>query len=301
MKSPGRRRRAQLWTLTHQLDRLAVGNTGLGCRDAWDAVLPERTKRQRHEGARQRPFLKAMTLGTNAEPTTADLESLEERAKAVLEAYTSALNPVVVEFAGSPKAGKSTTIDIVGHFFKRMKYKVWAPTEGASKRTPYHLKRDLVAYNTWTLNYAISELLVSYHNVDQQHLILMDRGPFDSLAWMGLLVERKDLDKDDFKTIEQFALHPRWIGLIDRLYLFTCDPATSLRRETESKLTTEAGVAMNPKMLDLLIAQYKQLETKLGHYPVHPVATGEHTTPKQTSYRVACDLMDIFEARVNAD
>lgn len=96
--------------------------------------------------------MKAITLGTSAEPTTADLTSLEKRAKAVLEAYPSALSPVVVEFAGSPKAGKSTTIDIVAHFFKRMKYKVWAPTEGASKRTPYHLKRDLVAFNTWTLN-----------------------------------------------------------------------------------------------------------------------------------------------------
>lgn len=45
--------------------------------------------------------------------------------------------PLVVEFAGSPKAGKSTTIDIVTHFFKRTGFKTWAPTEGASKRTPY--------------------------------------------------------------------------------------------------------------------------------------------------------------------
>ena len=51
--------------------------------------------------------------------------------------------PLVVEFAGSPKAGKSTTIDIVTHFFKRTGFKTWAPTEGASKRTPYFLRRDL--------------------------------------------------------------------------------------------------------------------------------------------------------------
>ena len=41
--------------------------------------------------------------------------------------------PLIVEFAGSPKAGKSTTIDIVTHFFKRTGFKTWAPTEGASK------------------------------------------------------------------------------------------------------------------------------------------------------------------------
>lgn len=129
----------------------------------------------------------------------------------------------------------------------------------------------------------------------------MDRGPFDSLAWMGVLVERKELDEDEFKKIEQFALHPRWINLIDRLYLFTCDPGTSLNRETESKLTTEAGVAMNLEMLTLLLAQYKKLEKELEHYPVHPVSTGKNTTPKQTSYVVACDLMSCFEDRINAD
>lgn len=56
--------------------------------------------------------------------------------------------PVVVEFSGSPKSGKSTTIDIVSHYYKRLEFRVWAPTEGASKRTPYQLKRDLVAFNS---------------------------------------------------------------------------------------------------------------------------------------------------------
>ena len=240
-------------------------------------------------------------LAKDQEPDTEKLRSLEDRARAIRKHLPETFRPVVVEFAGSPKAGKSTSIEILSHFFKRMKYKVWAPTEGASKRTPYHLKRDLVAFNTWTLNYAISELLVSYHNVDQQHLIFMDRGPFDSLAWMGLLVEREDLHRDEFETIERFALHPRWIKLIDRLYLFTCDPSVSLAREIESKLTSEAGIAMNEKMLSLLLGQYNELEQKLEDYPVHAVATSDDTTPKGTSYKIACDLMQCFEKRANGN
>lgn len=236
----------------------------------------------------------------SAEPTTDDLQRIEERAKRALGRLPETSKPVVVEFAGSPKAGKSTTIDILAHFFKRMKYKVWAPTEGASKRTPYQLKRDLVAFNTWTLNYAISELLVSYHNVDQQHLIFMDRGPFDSLAWMSLLVQRKDLEEDEFTKIRQFALHPRWINLIDRVYLFTCDPETSLARETESKLTTEAGIAMNSEMLKQLLGRYNHLENELKDYPVRPIRTSDETTPRSTSYGIAGELIECFEDRVNA-
>jgi putative protein kinase ArgK-like GTPase of G3E family len=70
---------------------------------------------------------------------------LEEKAKSLKAKLTpGSFNPFVIEFAGSPKSGKSTNIEILVHFFKRMGFKVWAPVEGASRRTPYQLKRDLV-------------------------------------------------------------------------------------------------------------------------------------------------------------
>ena len=94
-----------------------------------------------------------------------------------------------------------------------MGFKVWAPTEGASKRTPYQLKRDLVAINTWSLNYAISELLVAYHNIDRPDLIILDRGPFDSLAWMTVLCGNGQLDVDELNTIK--PRFPIWVELKD--------------------------------------------------------------------------------------
>ena len=94
-------------------------------------------------------------------------QELERIAQQVRKSRKPDAPPVVIEFSGSPKSGKTTNIDIVCHFMKRMGFKIWAPTEGASKRTPYHLKSDLVAFNTWSLNYAISELIVAYHNVDR--------------------------------------------------------------------------------------------------------------------------------------
>lgn len=208
--------------------------------------------------------------------------------------------PLVLEFAGCPKSGKSTTIEIVQHFLRRMEFLVVAPSEGASKRNPYHLRRDLVAYNAWTLNYAISELLVSYYNVDAPDIILLDRGIFDSLAWMGLLQQRGVLNKHEAEIIRRFAMHPRWAKLVSRLYLFTCKPEVSLARETASKLTTVGGTAMNPDLLRVLLMQYEQLASKLSdqQYQVLPIDTTEPGPPQLTAYTVVQDILRMWEMKL---
>jgi thymidylate kinase len=229
------------------------------------------------------------------DPTQDDLARLEQRAREVLAKLSPSHDPFVIEFAGSPKAGKSTTIDILHHFLRRMGFKVWAPTEGASKRTPYHLKRDLVAYNAWTLNYAISEMLVAYYNVDQQNIVILDRGPFDSLAWMGILRDRRELPRAQYEIFRAFALHPKWSTLVRRVYLFKCSREVSLARELQSKLTREGGVAMNEKTLDALLDQYSKLQTELKQYPLKVVETSPDTTPLRTSYDLMVDLLEMME------
>lgn len=203
--------------------------------------------------------------------------------------------PIVVEFAGSPKSGKSTNIDILVHFFKRTGFKVWAPTEGASKRTPYNLKRNLVAFNTWSLNYAISELLVAYYNVDKHDLVILDRGPFDSIAWMSLLHERGDLNPDEFRVIKNFALHPKWSLLVGRLYLFTCTPDKSLEREHQAKLVHGDGLAMNTDILESLLRKYNDLRSELNSYPVMPIETTNSSGPVETAKVIASDILCLFE------
>lgn len=233
-------------------------------------------------------------------PAETDLSALAERAEAVKKRRAKLRDPrpVVVEFAGSPKAGKTTTIDIVSHFYKRCGFKVWAPTEGASKRTPYQLRRDLVAFNAWSLNYAISELLVAFHNIDRHDLIILDRGPFDSLAWMGVLKKRGDLNEEEFGIIESFALHPKWANLISKVFLFTCKPTISLRRENESKIITRSGTAMNKTMLSDLLREYEDLQPKLSNYPVEPIDTSSKSSkPLPTSYEIANTILGLFEAR----
>ena len=226
------------------------------------------------------------------------LDQLEKDAKTVLchrKARSDDIRPSVIEFSGSPKAGKTTTIDIVSHFYKRLGFRVWAPTEGASKRTPYHLKKDLVAFNSWSLNYAISELLLSYHNVDDPDLIILDRGPFDSLAWMGVLRERGEISQADYDTIKNYATLDKWADVVSKIFIFVCTPQISLKRENESKLTKAQGTAMNEEMLPAVLEQYKLLADELKAYPTRMIDTSEGTTAKATAYDVAREVLDTLK------
>lgn len=229
------------------------------------------------------------------------LQQLEEDARRIKSNLPPDHKPVVIEFAGSPKAGKSTTIDILSHFFKRMGFQVWASTEGASKRTPYHLKRDLIAFNTWTLNYAISELLVAYFNVDHQNLIILDRGPYDSIAWLGLLKNQiedgKKLTNKEFKILRDFAVNTRWSELFSRVYLFECSVKVSLARENEAKLTHDPGTAMNRSLLSALLREYKALKQDFKGSKLVSVRTSNKTKPRTTSYKLARDILGLFESR----
>ncbi|HEU5142584.1 MAG TPA: hypothetical protein VFU04_05445 [Solirubrobacterales bacterium] len=252
---------------------------------------------QRYQG-KEAQVHEPVLLDQVADPTDDDLKELADRAAEIRQKRTRGeLPPLIIEFAGSPKSGKSTTIEVVAHFFKRMEFRVRAPSEGASKRTPYHLRRDLVAFNSWTLNYAISELLDAYHNVDRPDLVILDRGPFDSLAWLGLLHEAGDLQDEIFQTMRDFALVPRWAELVRRIYVFTCEPEISLERENQAKLTRRGGTAMNPETLTSLRKQYAHLADTLDEYPVQSFDTTRTTSPLGTAFTISEDVLTLLETQ----
>ena len=210
--------------------------------------------------------------------------------------------PLFVEFAGTPKSGKSTCIDTVSHFFRRCGYNVLAPTEGASKRTPYYLKEDLVAFNAWSATYALTHILEGRYGSDDYHLVIMDRGLFDALAWFELLREKGNIGSEDCDAIQQFLLVGRWQSLVDMVFLFQTDPTTSLNRENRDKLIEEPGRAMNPEFLRDLNRAYQAISEKYAAqfgslYTVNTSDDGERTTPQSTAFEVATKVIDQLRLR----
>ena len=131
-------------------------------------------------------------------------QEISERASRLANALeqTKLPRPVFVEFSGSPKSGKSTCIEIVRHFFRRHRIKVLAPAEGASRRTPYYLKDDLMAFNTWSASYALMHVLEGLHGSDRYALAILDRGLFDALAWFELLAQQGKISSDERDRVQ---------------------------------------------------------------------------------------------------
>ena len=228
-----------------------------------------------------------------------DLRSLRDKAIFTLDGLKSNLpaRPVFVEFSGTPKSGKSTCIDIVSHFFRRVGFNVLAPTEGASKRTPYYLRSDLVAFNTWSASYALTHILEGLYHSDKYHLAILDRGLFDALAWFQLLESSGQISGETRETVQNFISLERWRSVIDAVFLFTADPATSMERENADKLIDEPGRAMNPGFLDSLNQAYSLVRNAYGdEFKITDIDTSrnENTTAQSTSARVTDSILDLF-------
>ena len=229
-----------------------------------------------------------------------DLDQLRQRARTVQESLAAnpPERPVFIEFSGTPKSGKSTCIDIVAHFFRRSGFRVLAPTEGASKRTPYYLKDDLVAFNTWSASYALTHILEGLNSSDKYHLAILDRGLFDALAWFQRLLNQGKINQSECEQIHNFLLIEKWRSAIDYVFLFKADPATSLERENRFTLTDEPGRAMNPQSLEELNRAYDSVQERYKNefrgFQTIDTSDTQGTTPQTTAAEVADLILDRF-------
>lgn len=229
-----------------------------------------------------------------------DLVAIREKAEAVLAARPAAGDrPVFIEFSGTPKSGKSTCIDIVGHFFRRVGFRVLAPTEGASKRTPYYLKDDWVAFNTWSASYALTHILEGLHSADRYQLAILDRGLFDALAWFQLLLDRGEISPSDCARIHHFLLMDKWRSVIDYVFLFKADPDTSLKRENQHKLIDEPGTVMESGALAELNRAYdvvqERYKDQFRGFRTIDTSNRQGSTPQTTAAAVVDLILDGFQ------
>jgi hypothetical protein len=192
------------------------------------------------------------------------IEMLRKRARHLRETLTThpPERPIFVEFSGTPKSGKSTCIDIVSHFFQRLGFRTLAPTEGASKRTPYYLREDLTAYNGWSACYALTHVLEGLYHSDRFHIALLDRGLFDALVWFELLAIREQISPEVCSQVQKFLLIEKWRSVINAVFLFKADPNTSMERENRNKLVSDPGSVMNHSFLTELNNAYDQIHQR---------------------------------------
>ena len=236
----------------------------------------------------------------------ASLEDLQVRAAKVRKAkpLDNRERPVFVEFAGTPKSGKSTCIEIASHFFRRFDFKVLAPAEGASRRTPYYLKNNWTAFNTWSASYALMHVLEGRYGSDKYDLAILDRGLFDALAWFEFLEVRGNITTQVRDQVQDFLLIEHWRSMIDAVFLFKTDAGTAMDRENRDKLTSEPGSMMNTESLEQMNHAYDVAEQKYAaqftRVDTIDTSDGRGSTPRDTAAEVVSVILDVLELRPTA-
>ncbi|MHB8813436.1 MAG: hypothetical protein ACYDAE_09215 [Steroidobacteraceae bacterium] len=166
----------------------------------------------------------------------------------------------VMEFAGTPKSGKSTSVEAIRHFFSRHNFRVHVLAERAAL-CPIPMKGHLF-FNTWCSASMLAELLANVET--ETDVIIVDRGIFDALVWLTLQERRGELTAAEARTFEAFLLMDRWQGLIDLAVVMSVSAEAALARESSQRLTRKTGSIMNPEVLQAITESVDEAMRRYG-------------------------------------
>lgn len=228
-------------------------------------------------------------------------EKLAERFK------TSGRKPVVIEFAGTPKAGKTTTLGQLHAFLKRCGFKVEVLVERASM-CPIRDKKHS-NFNVWTACTTLSQVLEKTQSPprpDDPDVLILDRGLFDSICWLTMMERLSRIRTEDLDVINRFLLIDDWKKRITAVIVMTASAEDSLEREKGYLPVEEvAGSIMNLEVLEQMLKTTKRTAKRLTkHFRVYSVDTSAselRSQPKRTAETVADLALDVIEEQLRED
>lgn len=189
--------------------------------------------------------------GKNNEAREKMIQELQKHAATVLELKQERRQkrPIVIEFSGSPKAGKSSCINSLQLFLKRNGFAVRIVQESASI-CPVRDKQSPM-YNIWTVCQSLTGMIgVLENDKEPVDVLLLDRGIFDALCWFQWHVKSGTMEKKQKAVTEAFLLMEEIVNSIDIVFAFVTKPEVSIGREYATLLTDKLGSIMNEKVLD---------------------------------------------------
>ena len=196
------------------------------------------------------------------------MTDLFQRTKIAAEEYRkTARKPIVIEFAGVPKAGKTSNLEQVLSFFKRCGFSVESVAEQAAI-CPVRDKKH-PNFNIWTACTTLAQLLEKTQAPPRKgdpDILFVDRGIFDAICWMRLMnKEFSRLAKEEYQLIEKFLSINEWRRRISAVIVMTATPEKAIRRERGELLPDDdsLGSIMNPAVLK---AVQKNVATSVKDY-----------------------------------
>ena len=234
--------------------------------------------------------------------------NLQVRAEHAAERFiTTARKPIVIEFAGVPKAGKTTTLNQIQAFLKRCGFRVEVVIERASV-CPIKDKKHS-NFNVWTACTTLAQILEKTQDpprFDDPHILILDRGLFDSICWFTMMDRLERIRSDDRKTVEEFLRIADWRERITGVIVMTASPQDALEREKgHLPVKDGSGSIMNQEVLGRMLKVTEETVQRLkGDFRIHMIDTSSGETknkPKRTSEIVADVVLSWIEEQLKED
>lgn len=102
------------------------------------------------------------------------------------------MRPFIVEFVGTPEAGKTTSVKMLRRSLEEKGYKVGLVRESA-EIVPDMFKTGSSKGNIWMTLKTAQKLYEEINNV--RDIVLVDRGIVDSLSWNYLYAKRGEFSE----------------------------------------------------------------------------------------------------------
>ena len=148
------------------------------------------------------------------------------------------IRPYVVEFLGTPEAGKTTTIKRILNSFSKKEYIVQYIRESA-EITPKQFQNGSIEAQIWMQFHTAQNICISLKsNAD---IILIDRGIIDTLFWSYLYFLNGDLSRKQLESIANFFFDLNFIPNL-AIILTTTGKEAIARKGREGKIVTEQFV-----------------------------------------------------------
>jgi predicted NUDIX family phosphoesterase len=230
----------------------------------------------------------------------------QQRAEAAAARFrTDARRPVVIEFAGVPKAGKTSTISQVQNFLKRCGFRVQVVIERASI-CPIRDKKHFT-FNVWTAATTLAQILQNTQDPPREedpHILILDRGLFDSICWLTMMDRLSRVRTEDRTKIEDFLLNDEWRRRITGVIVMTVSANDAMERETGFLPIEGGGSIMNLDVLGQMLQTTKEciyrMRTKFNIIEIDTSGKSKDG-PRRTAESVADHILDMIEQELKED
>lgn len=232
--------------------------------------------------------------------------TLQDRAKRAAKLFAEkARKPLVIEFAGVPKAGKTTTLTHVQTFLKRCGFRTDVVVERASV-CPIRDKKH-ANFNVWTACTTLAQILEKTQNPpkpDDPQILFLDRGLFDSICWMTMMEKISRIRQEERDLIRRFLTIDDWRKRITAVFVMLASPSDAMKREQGLLPVQDAsGSIMNKETLNQIreVNQLciRQLTNDFNIFPIDTSSGETKGDQKRTAEIVAETIISIVERHIN--